>query len=159
MLYPVTNNPYLPKIQEIKNAIFLASLGKDFDTPYYVFYQENPDVEAGHSHLFAMRQDRFNQWYILKGDDLFDVHYAAASDGKDTYISNYRHAFIDTPWGFIDGGSSYMRTAIVEPPKDVKVGMLKLDWIKMLSFIQENDKVNDFETRYEGLSTEGWDWK
>lgn len=81
------------------------------DNPAAIFYQPNPKIEFGHTHLFAI-VNLFDGSYITCGDSAFSEPIAGiiADDGEVIY-SRFRHDYRTSADNsvFIDGGRDYCR--------------------------------------------------
>jgi len=104
-------------IEELKNAKYMGYWctkrlnGESWnERPVDVFYQENPDIAAGHSNYFGMfMQD--NMVYITNAESCFSepIIGSVCEDGE-VIVSRYRHDYVAKKGAMIDGGRDYTRT-------------------------------------------------
>lgn len=77
-----------------------------------IFYQDNPNIDLGHTHYMAAYVDR-GRVYVSKGDSAFaePIVGVVADDGEIIY-SRYRHDYRTSSDNsvYIDGGRDYVRT-------------------------------------------------
>lgn len=86
------------------------------ERPIAVFYQPNPDVEAGHSHYFGLLVDNLSpdtgSLMITNAESAFSEPISGIiTDEGEILFSRYRHDFRQSLNGecFIDGGRDYCR--------------------------------------------------
>ena len=104
------------KIEEMRDAKYMGYwCGKTKDggwaeRPLDVFYQANPDVEAGHGHYFGLIV-KGDQVLITGADSCFSEPMVGIVENDVVYVSRYRHDYVKTPAGrMIDGGRDYVRS-------------------------------------------------
>ena len=108
----------IPAVEDRFNGKFIGDFciktnnGSWSEEPLAVFYNDNPDVEKGHSNYFAIGVAGSDKVFITRGDSAFDdlITGIVADDGE-VIFSRYRHDFVtsydDSVW--IDGGRDYCR--------------------------------------------------
>lgn len=109
----------IKKVEKLRNATYMGpwcvKTKNDWsETPVEVFYQENPNVEAGHSHYFGIFRKITlgtvsDDVYITNAESAFSVPITGILDNDEVVVSRYCHDFVDTSSGFIDGGRDYVR--------------------------------------------------
>jgi hypothetical protein len=87
------------------------------EVPVDVFYQENPDLEQGHSNYFGMfietRDEQYGRHvYITDAASAFSEPMTGSlCDDGEVIVSRYRHDYVEKKGAMIDGGRDYVRTA------------------------------------------------
>lgn len=78
----------------------------------YVFYQENPATELGHSnYLGVFIKPHDGSIWFTNAKSIVDQSYPAIKEGKEIIVSRHHHGFVENSKGhFIDGGLDYVRT-------------------------------------------------
>ena len=107
----------IKKIEEMRDATYMgywcgrAKDGGWAERPVDVFYQANPDVEAGHSNYFGLLLAD-NRVLITDASSCFSEPMQGIVENDTVYVSRYRHDFVSTPGGkIIDGGRDYVKTS------------------------------------------------
>lgn len=110
----------IKKIEEMRDATYMGYwCGRTKDggwaeRPLDVFYQAEPDVEAGHTHYFGLLLAD-NRILITSADSCFSEPMSGILENDTVYVSRYRHDMVSTPGGkIIDGGRDYLRTSEAE---------------------------------------------
>jgi len=107
----------IKKVEELRNARYMGywctkrSDGESWnETPVDVFYQPNPDIEAGHSNYFGLHI-RDGTLFITDAKSCFSepIIGSICEDGE-IIVSRYRHDYIEKKGAMIDGGRDYTRT-------------------------------------------------
>jgi hypothetical protein len=108
----------IAQIESMRNATYMGYwCGKTKDgqwaeRPLDVFYQADPDVEAGHSNYFGLIVNpATNQVLIADAKSCFAQPIAGIVEEGVVYASRYRHDMVITPsGGSVDGGRDYTKT-------------------------------------------------
>lgn len=91
------------------------------ERPVEVFYQPNPDHEAGHSHYFGLFTDDTGL-YITNAISAFEEPMTGmVTRSGEIIISKYTHDYRQVGDQSIDGGRDYTRVGGDPPPKTVEV--------------------------------------
>lgn len=109
-------NKGVEQIEETKNAKYLGywcgktKTGNWGERPIDVFYQAEPDTDAGHTHYFGLLiQD--DKVLITNAESCFSNPMIGIVEDDTVYVSRYRHDYVQTPNGkIIDGGRDYVKT-------------------------------------------------
>lgn len=97
------------------------TLGNWCNFPIAVFYQEFPDVEAGHTHYFGIYNDFEGRTWITSADKMVEEPVWGFYCGDEIVYSAYRNDFQERGRTFVDGGRDYQRTnTVLRPFKVVK---------------------------------------
>jgi len=117
----------IPAVEKKYGATFVGDFPTKTTTGWgyagAVFYQPNPDVDKGHSHLFGLATFVDDSTIIYNASYLDGHKFYGVRDG-DTYLwSRYVHDFREVPGGFLDGGFDYFRR--VGNPKNEVTLMIK----------------------------------
>lgn len=122
-------------VEKLYNAKFVCETclkgqgGSWSNQPVAIFYQENiPANIPGAGHHFGLywaaneggnalpsfgqvgQEDRF-RLMITNAQSAVNEDWEGIIDGDKVYYSRYRHDFVRTPTGFVDGGRDYCRRA------------------------------------------------
>jgi len=105
----------IKEIEDMRDAKYMGYwCGKTKDggwaeRPLDVFYQEDPDTEAGHSNYFGLLV-KGDQVLITDAKSCFSEPMQGIVEEDVVYVSRYRHDFVQTPSGqAIDGGRDYVK--------------------------------------------------
>lgn len=80
------------------------------ERPVDVFYQTNPDIEAGHSHYFGIFLQN-DSIYITDAQSCFsEPIIGSVCENGEVIVSRYRHDYVEKKGAMIDGGRDYTRT-------------------------------------------------
>ena len=105
-------------IEEKYNAVYIGDFclkttdGGWSEFPIAIFYQPNPDIEAGHTNYFGIFVNEHHQIIITNGESAFSEPINGLITDNGTVIySRYRHDYVTSKNGelFIDGGRDYCR--------------------------------------------------
>lgn len=101
-------------IEAVENRYGVTYVGF-YDIPnrdnVYVFYQENPKTELGHSHYMGVFFDLDNTPWVTNAKSITEAVYPAIQLKDGSFIvSRYRHNFVEKDGKFIDGGLAYTRS-------------------------------------------------
>lgn len=89
----------------------------DREGPFDVFYQPNPNVEAGHTHYFGLwRNPLTDEIYITNAASILAARFAAIQINGRFLVSRYRHDYRTEGPAMIDGGLAYVRCNPNFPP-------------------------------------------
>lgn len=117
-------------VEEMYKATFVGDFclklrdGSWTDHPIAIFYQPNPDIEAGHSHYFGVHVTHQNQIYLTDGKSAFENGITGAiADNGEVIFSRFRHNFVSSQDGSIsiDGGRDYTKLIGSNPNRTVKL--------------------------------------
>ena len=83
------------------------------EQPVEVFYQPNPDIEAGHSYYFGLFTDSIGRAMITNAESAFSEPMTGVicEDGE-VLVSRYRHDYRTKGDRMIDGGRDYTRSSL-----------------------------------------------
>lgn len=116
---------FIKRIEEHYNVRYVGFYDIPTRDSVYVFYQENPKTELGHSHymglIFRGVHDEF-QAYVCNAKSIVEAEYPAIPLPNGGWlVSRYRHDFQQDPsgTGFIDGGLAYTRYNPEFPPTHI----------------------------------------
>jgi hypothetical protein len=109
----------LLKVESIKGAEYMGfwctkrSDGSWNESPVDVFYQPNPNLEAGHSHYFGLFVDHVNRVMITDASSAFSEPMTGVicEDGE-VLVSRYRHDYRTKGDRMVDGGRDYVRSSL-----------------------------------------------
>lgn len=77
----------------------------------YIFYQENPRTDLGHSNYLGVFLGPSNEVYFTNGKDVEKQHYPALMEDGELIFTRFTHDMVTNSKGhFLDGGISYLRT-------------------------------------------------
>lgn len=93
-------------------------LPKGRDQPMYVFYQENPKTELGHSNYMGLFHDYLrDSWYVTNAASITEAVFPAIKFGEGDYlVSRFRHNYVTRGSAMLDGGHDYCRYNPAYPP-------------------------------------------
>lgn len=86
-------------------------------SPSAVFYQANPDIDKGHSHLFGFVMTLSDEAVVFDASYLDGHTFYGVKVGDEYVWSRYSHDFRDVPGGALDGGFDYLR--VIGSVKDI----------------------------------------
>lgn len=110
----------IAQIESMRNATYVGywcgktKHGDWAERPLDVFYQADPDVEAGHSNYFGLIVNpATNDVLITDAKSCFAEPMSGIVEDGIVYASRYRHDCVITPsGGSIDGGRDYTKTSV-----------------------------------------------
>lgn len=146
----------ISKIEEMRDAIYMGYwCGKTKDggwanRPLDVFYQPNPDVDAGHSHYFGLivQDDRL---LITGADSCFSEPMQGIVEDDVVYVSRFRHDFVRTPSGSsIDGGRDYTKTSVPVDTVEVVVNGATFEFRSNEDSVDESE---EFQSNMDNTNT------
>jgi len=119
----------IKKVEDLRNAKYMGYWctkrldGKSWnESPVDVFYQYNPDIEAGHSNYFGIFLQN-DSVYITDAKSCFSepIVGSICEDGE-VIVSRYRHDYVAKKGAMIDGGRDYTRTNMCKTAKVIVDG-------------------------------------
>jgi hypothetical protein len=110
----------IERIEEMRDAVYMGfwcgktKAGSWAERPLDVFYQPNPNVEAGHTHYFGLILNPLTKdVMITDASSCFAEPITGLVENDIVYVSRYRHDYVQTPsGGSIDGGRDYTKTSV-----------------------------------------------
>ena len=107
-------------IESMRDATYIGywcgrtKYGDWAERPLDVFYQPDPDVDAGHTNYFGLILDPLsNKVMITDASSCFQDPITGIVEEGIVYVSRYRHDYVQTPsGGSIDGGRDYTKTTL-----------------------------------------------
>jgi len=107
----------IKKVEDLRNAKYMGYWctkrldGKSWnESPVDVFYQPNPDIEAGHSNYFGMYIRDRNLFITDAASAFSEPIIGSICDDGEVIVSRYRHDYVAKKGAMIDGGRDYTRT-------------------------------------------------
>jgi hypothetical protein len=79
------------------------------EVPVDVFYVAEPDRSKGHTNYFGMYVDNEDRVMITDASSCFSEDIYGMVCHNEVHVSRYRHHFVETDCGFIDGGRDYIK--------------------------------------------------
>ena len=119
----------IKKVEDLRNAKYMGYWctkrldGKSWnESPVDVFYQPNPDVEAGHSNYFGLHVRDRNLFITDAASAFFEPIIGSICDDGEIIVSRYRHDYVAKKGAMIDGGRDYTRTNMCKTARVVVDG-------------------------------------
>lgn len=98
-------------VEETTNTKYVGYYDIGRGREAYVFYQENPRVDLGHSNYLGVLVREDGSVWFINAKSVTDHHYPALKEGDEIIVTRYTHDFVQNSKGhFIDGGIDYVRT-------------------------------------------------
>ena len=109
----------ITQIESMRNATYVGywcgktKYGSWAEQPLDVFYQQDPDVDAGHSHYFGLLISPLSkEILIVNAESCFSKTITGIVEDGTVYASRYRHDCVFLPSGdMIDGGRDYLKVS------------------------------------------------
>jgi len=119
----------IKKVEDLRNAKYMGYWctkrldGKSWnESPVDVFYQPNPDIEAGHSNYFGLYMRDGNLFITDAASAFSEPIVGSICEDGEVIVSRYRHDYVAKKGAMIDGGRDYTRTNLCKTAKVIVDG-------------------------------------
>jgi len=119
----------IKKVEDLRNAKYMGywctkrTDGKSWnESPVDVFYQPNPDIEAGHSNYFGLYMRDGNLFITDAASAFSEPIVGSICEDGEVIVSRYRHDYVAKKGAMIDGGRDYTRTNLCKTAKVIVDG-------------------------------------
>lgn len=111
MLGPEHEARLILLVEEQTNTTYMNFYDTGGGREMYVFYQEDPRLDLGHSNYLGVFIKADGSVWFTNAKSIVDQSYPALKEDDEVIVSRHRHAFVENSKGhFIDGGLDYVRT-------------------------------------------------
>lgn len=138
----------IEQIESMRDATYMGYWcgrtkdGNWAERPLDVFYQPNPDVEAGHTNYFGLLLNNLKQVMITDASSCFQEAITGIVEDGVVYVSRYRHDFVQTPSGSsIDGGRDYTKTSVPVDTVEVVVNGATFEFSRNEDSVDESKEI------------------
>lgn len=111
MLGPENEAKLIKLVEEQTSTTYMNFYDTGDGREMYVFYQENPRLDLGHSNYLGVFIKEDGSVWFTNAKKVVDQSYPALKEDDEVIASRHRHGFVQNSKGhFIDGGLDYVRT-------------------------------------------------